>query len=227
MTERVPLGSRSGQVQKPKITPINRDPTFLIDRQTPMTRKKPFSNKQRKVQLQEKRAIKRGDVSPPPPARRNLKQKRRPLASRSAAAGTVDAQAVASSRKLQSTFIKLSPAYLEKSRFIAAKQPLPRPLSPTVAVFSPDGLDQSNEGRPPKLSCPKRPKWRYDMSKTEVEKNEEGLFKKWLDQTDQVLNEWVNHGSSLADGDTGNGNEFVMPRAPTHYERNLEVWRQL
>ncbi|KAF9654183.1 P-loop containing nucleoside triphosphate hydrolase protein [Thelephora ganbajun] len=192
-----------------------------------MPRKKPFSNKQRKAQLQEKRAIKRGDASPPPPAKRNLKQKRRHLASRSAAAGTVDAQAVTSSRKLQSTFIKLSPAYLEKSRLIASKQPLPRPLPPTVAIFSPDDLDQANEGDARKLSCPKRPKWRYDMTKTEVEKNEEGLFKKWLDQTDQVLKEWVDRGPSPSGVEVSNQGEAVMPRAPTHFERNLEVWRQL
>ena len=191
-----------------------------------MPRKVAFSNKQRKVQLQNKRAIKRGDVSPPP-AKRNLKQKRRHLASRSAIAGTVDAQAVVSSRKLQSTFIKLSPTYLEKSRLTAAKQPLPRPLPPSVAVFNPDELDQSNEGDAQKLSCPKRPKWRYDMSKNEVEKNEEALFKKWLDQTDQILKEWVDHGPPPSDGETNNQDEIVMPRAPTYFERNLEVWRQL
>ena len=192
-----------------------------------MPRKKPFSNKQRKTQLQEKRAIKRGDVSPPPPVKRNPKQKRRPLASRSAAAGTVDAQAVASSRKLQSAFIKLSPAYLEKTRLIAAKQPLSHPLPPTVAVFNPDDLDQANSGDARKLTCPKRPKWRYDMSKNEVEKNEEGWFNKWLDQTDQVLNEWVDRGGHASDDDTDSLGGSVMPRAPTHFERNLEVWRQL
>ena len=65
------------------------------------------------------------------------------------------------------------------------------------------------------------------MSKTEVEKNEEGLFKKWLDQTDQVLEEWVDSGSSSSSTTTGDQGEEVMPRAPTHFERNLEVWRQL
>ena len=136
-------------------------------------------------------------------------------------------QAVASSRKLQSTFIKLSPAYLEKSRLIAANHPLPRPLPPTVAVFSSEDLDQLNSGDAEKLTCPKRPKWRYDMSKNEVEKNEEGLFKKWLDQTDQVLNEWVDRGPPPSDADTDILEGAVMPRAPTHFERNLEVWRQL
>lgn len=191
-----------------------------------MPRKVAFSNKQRKAQLQEKRAIKRGDVSPPP-AKRNPKHRKRPLVSRSAAAGSVDVQAVASSRKLQSTFINLSRTYLEKSRFIAANQPLPRPLPPAVAVSSPIDLGQPNNGDGRKLSCPVRPKWRYDMSKEEVEKNEEGWFKKWLDQTDQITNEWVDRDSSPPDSEAGIQDENVMPRAPTYFERNLEVWRQL
>lgn len=65
------------------------------------------------------------------------------------------------------------------------------------------------------------------MSKSEVEKNEEAWFKKWLDQTDQVLNEWVDRGLPSSNGDADSGGETVMPRAPTHFERNLEVWRQL
>ena len=65
------------------------------------------------------------------------------------------------------------------------------------------------------------------MSKNEVEKNEEGLFKKWLDQTDQVLKEWVDSGSSPSGVVTSGQGGDVMPRAPTHFERNLEVWRQL
>ena len=65
------------------------------------------------------------------------------------------------------------------------------------------------------------------MSKNEVEKNEEGWFKKWLDETDQVLDEWVDRGQPRPNSDTDSDGEAVMPRAPTHFERNLEVWRQL
>ena len=65
------------------------------------------------------------------------------------------------------------------------------------------------------------------MSKTEVEKNEEGWFKKWLDQTDQVLDGWVDSGSRPSNDDTESGGETTIPRAPTYFERNLEVWRQL
>ena len=65
------------------------------------------------------------------------------------------------------------------------------------------------------------------MSKNDVEKNEEGQFKKWLDQTDQILKEWVDRGSFPSDIAPSDQGEDVMPRAPTHFERNLEVWRQL
>lgn len=65
------------------------------------------------------------------------------------------------------------------------------------------------------------------MSKNQVEKNEEALFKTWLDQTDQVLKEWVDRSPSPSDGEMNNQDETVMPRAPTHFERNLEIWRQL
>jgi hypothetical protein len=46
------------------------------------------------------------------------------------------------------------------------------------------------------------------MTKLEVEKNEEGMFQRWLKDTDSVLS-----GTSEL--------------SPTFFERNLHVWRQL
>ena len=186
-----------------------------------MTRKKPFSSKQRKAQLQEKRAVKRGDISPPPVSR-NPKTNRRPLTARSSAS----TPAIESSKRLQSAFIKLTPDYLTKSKLVASTFPLSRPLSPAVAVFSLPGRTKSDDAA---LTCPKRPRWRYEMSKKEVEKNEEGLFDKWLDQTDDVLQGWVDEGvpEAMPGPEKEVEADLVMPRAPTHYERNLEVWRQL
>ncbi len=71
------------------------------------------------------------------------------------------------------------------------------------------------------------------MSKEEVERNEEGLFKTWLRKTDAIVERWQ--------GSTGNSNEkedsdeepeirsppTSMPRSTTYFERNIEVWRQL
>lgn len=71
------------------------------------------------------------------------------------------------------------------------------------------------------------------MTKNEVEKNEEGLFKKWLDQTDHIIANWFSPKSTtdplereeLEQQTTSEVEE--MPKAPTSFERNLEVWRQL
>lgn len=70
------------------------------------------------------------------------------------------------------------------------------------------------------------------MTKIEVEKNEEGLFKKWIDQTDQIVKQWQKgpeeekkEGEDETKEEPAPSN--VMPRSPTYYERNLEVWRQL
>lgn len=82
------------------------------------------------------------------------------------------------------------------------------------------------------LTCPKRPKWSYSSTKKEVEKNEgakkklqrrrlganllllaEGLFSKWLKGTDDLLQTFA---ASLP-----------STPAPSFYERNLQVWRQL
>lgn len=44
---------------------------------------------------------------------------------------------------------------------------------------------------------PRRPKWRYEMSKKEVEMNEEGVFKKWLSGCDEVIAEWREEGEEI------------------------------
>jgi hypothetical protein len=50
------------------------------------------------------------------------------------------------------------------------------------------------------------------MSKKEVEHNEEGLFKKWLEQMDKNFRAWQ---------------ESTQSESPSYFERNVEVWRQL
>ncbi|KAI0785451.1 P-loop containing nucleoside triphosphate hydrolase protein [Irpex lacteus] len=150
-----------------------------------MQRRKPASAKQRKAQLQQKRAIKRGDVSPPPPGKpdKRRKGKGKPLIHDPEAGPSGRAIAAAeSSRRLQSSFVKLSAEFLEETKRLAANLPLPRPIPRRLLTKSTDPAVDKRE----QLTCLKRPKWRYEMSKKEVEKNEEGLFKKWLDQTDSI-----------------------------------------
>ncbi|KAG8745900.1 hypothetical protein FRC10_006704 [Ceratobasidium sp. 414] len=181
-----------------------------------MPRRKPFSAKQRKTQLQEKRAIKRGDLPAPVPEKTNKKSRhgRRPPADNDAALATA-----ARTRMLVSSFLKPSAEFLDASKKAAATEVLVRPVPESSRILS-VGIGNVGEG----LVCPRRPKWRYEMSKKEVEKNEEGLFAKWITQTDETINAW--RQDNIIHFSTPDSSSSILP-APTYYERNLEVWRQL
>ncbi|KAK7680577.1 hypothetical protein QCA50_016359 [Cerrena zonata] len=206
-----------------------------------MHRRKPASAKQRKAQLQQKRAVKRGDISPPPPPSKQDRRRKGP-----SNADPANAALVASARRLQSAFVKLPQEFLERTKSVAAALPLQRPVPLQAALLLDpadtlsDPSDAKSEGDPCSelsptasvtnvtLTCPKRPKWRYDMTKEMVEKNEEALFKKWLDQTDDAVDVWCEQKNArVTDKGTGTEETMVMPPAPTSFERNIEVWRQL
>ena len=186
-----------------------------------MPRRKPASAKQRKAQLQDRRALKRGDIDQLPV---------KPKASRRAATSSTNAEP--SSRRLQSRFISVTPAYLVLTRDLAHNVPLLRPIPASSAVFPIEiltGRDQ--EG---KLTCPARPRFRFEQSKKEVEMNEEGMFKKWLVGAEGVMKAWVEGKDEeeakdpVAEGeeDSEEGDQ-KWPRSPSWFETNLEVWRQL
>jgi len=170
--------------------------------------------------MQLKRAIKRGEVERPEPSRKPHPKRRKRVGPTGNIIG-----AVAETPKrleLQSAFIKSSPEFLEESRSVAAIAPLPRPIPPDAAVLSnvdPGTLD------PSALTCPQRPRWRFDMSKLEVERNEEGQFKKWLERSDQIVEQWQKERDARRKAEGLEGS--TMPPSPTYFERNLEVWRQL
>lgn len=190
-------------------------------------RRKPTSTRQKKADVQLKRAIKRGDV-PPPDSKKHPhpKARRRDSTGHIIGSSTSD-PAIQAARRLQSAFITLPPDFLEETKFLASTLPLPRPIHPEAAAFV-DSVD-SNDGSA--LSCPCRPKWRFDMTKKEVEHNEEGVFKKWLEGTDSAIKKWLDSKESkvkdIQDQDSGTPEPLTMPRSPTFFERNLEVWRQL
>lgn len=173
--------------------------------------KKPLSTKQKKANLQEKRAIKRGDIAPPEPSRPIPK---RPQHGRPGTARLppVNQDKIESARKLQSAFLKHSPAFLAHSKLLASTVPLPDPI-PEDAKY----LPQEVYTLPDDLGCPKRPKWRFDMAKKEVELNEEREFVRWHADTISKIDKWRN----VEDED------LSRVKSPTYYERNLEVWRQL
>jgi hypothetical protein len=208
------------------------------------------SGKQRKVQLQLKRAVKRGDAPKPDPIPTNKHKRRRPspkpghtLEAREAAD-----QAAKAARKLQSAFVKLDRGFLEETRKLAGSIVLTRPIPRGLGVLNDEWITPipAVPGADlPHLTVPKRPKWKYSMAKDEVDANELGHFRKWLSQQDTTVNRWQNALNSQAPqginadqanpsadlvADRGKADDseiHEMPHPPTHFERNLEVWRQL
>ena len=177
----------------------------------------PLSGKQRKAQLKLKRAIKRGDA-PPPPEQPKKRKKRTPQ-------GTANA---GNARKLQSEFVKLDKTFLDDTRALAGSIVLRRPIPTHVAVLvtpSPPGSQL------PQLALPKRPRWRYQMSKDELDANEQAYFRTWLAQQDAIVEQWQRAlnapAADLAGDHVGDSETRPMPHPPTHFERNIEVWRQL
>ncbi|KAG2155575.1 P-loop containing nucleoside triphosphate hydrolase protein [Suillus clintonianus] len=192
------------------------------------------SGKQRKAELQLKRAVKRGDLPPPEVQPRKKNFRRPPKLGHSLDARLLADDASRAARKLQSQFIKLDPSFLETTKHLAATLPLPRPISPHVSLLTVDaqsGSDLEIE----QLSVPRRPKWKYTMSKDDVDANEKGYFRRWMTQADAIVERWHNQlnnavqsGTDPGSTDTSDaGIQPKMPRPPTHFERNLEVWRQL
>ena len=196
------------------------------------------SGKQRKAELQHKRAVKRGDATPPDKQPRKKTFRRPPKPGHTLDARLAADDASRAARKLQSQFVKLDPGFLETTKHLAATLPLPRPISTNVRLLDIHALCQSDSDLEiDQLSVPKRPKWKYTMSKDEVDANEEGYFRRWIIQTDAIVERWHHQGNQPVTSGTDPGSvgqhvidttsQEKMPRPPTYFERNLEVWRQL
>ena len=208
------------------------------------------SGKQRKAQLQLKRAIKRGDVPENLPSKssvlspgRRKKYRRDPAPGHTLQARQISEQASKTARKLQSAFVKLDGEFLDQTRRLATTLPVVRPIPQDTNVLNADWVKPSAGDVAIELSIPKRPKWRYEMTKAEVEGNEQACFRRWLSQQDAAVERWrdaLNKNSQANDESSptpqihglepsyATGNETSsMPHPPTYFERNLEVWRQL
>ncbi|KDQ31093.1 hypothetical protein PLEOSDRAFT_1036089 [Pleurotus ostreatus PC15] len=196
-----------------------------------MPRKKITNINQKKTEQKLKRAAKRGDIpplEPKPPKLRHPEFRRIPTEARP----DVDA-----ARKLQSAFVKLPREYLDKTKLIASQLILPRPIPGEAAVFpSNPPKDDGGSDSSTAFTCPKRPKWRFDMSKVEVEANENGVFRKWLAETDHLIEEWRDEKPPTTESEQPEGDPEIdtpeqlpaeMPRSWCYFERNPEVWRQL
>ncbi|KAG1864743.1 P-loop containing nucleoside triphosphate hydrolase protein [Suillus subalutaceus] len=195
------------------------------------------SGKQRKAELQLKRAVKRGDVAPPEAQPRRKNFRRPPKLGHSLDARLLADDASRAARKLQSQFVKLDPDFLETTKHLAATLPLTRPISADVCVLVVDHVQSGNDLVNDQLNVPRRPKWKYTMSKDDVDANEQGYFRRWMIQTDAIVERWYNQNNQpvVSGIDLGSASPSVpdtavqdkMPCPPTHFERNLEVWRQL
>lgn len=65
-----------------------------------------------------------------------------------------------------------------------------------------------------------------------MERNEEGMFEKWLTETEDKVAFWREDRrtqDSKSEGAASSEQANVGPnlRSPTFYEQNIEVWRQL
>ena len=133
-----------------------------------MPRRKPISTKQRKEELKEKRAIKRGDIPAAAPAsssktKTGPKRGKRTIKVKFGTAQVIPGNSGLGTKRLESKFGKLSPEWLERAKLLASTENLKRPI-PTQLTVLPDFEkigDTGDEDSPrSRLTCPKRPKWR-------------------------------------------------------------------
>ncbi|WWC92251.1 uncharacterized protein L201_007205 [Kwoniella dendrophila CBS 6074] len=200
-------------------------------------RRKGNSGKHKRQKLLDKRALKRGEITIEEHSeglnKLNAQYGRvKPNKTLQSKSGGINPNS--SSVRLKSKFVGLNDEYLQETRNLSFELILQRPLSPDSSIFPLDLLTERDKAG--KLSCPSRPKFKVGQSTKEVEKNEEGHFKKWLKQTDDIMQEWVDGQDEEDINDIeANGEGYIeekqkqvkLPRGPTWYETNLEVWRQL
>ena len=131
-----------------------------------MPRRKPISTKQRKEELKEKRAIKRGDIPAPAPAsssKTGPKRGRRTTKVRFGFAHVIPGNTGLGTKRLESKFGKLTPEWLERAKFLASTEALKRPIPTYLTIlldYEEIGGTGGEDSPRSRLICPKRPKWR-------------------------------------------------------------------
>lgn len=145
-----------------------------------MNRRKPFSGKKKKEQLKAKRKRQRGDFNDDEKHENNNNNVK------------INITKPEEKDKLKTVFER-EPDEVIKKRIEEGRKPLNRE---TPDVF--------NELYSSIIDIPKRPEWNRNMTKEELESNEERMFKKYLEGI------YDKYSSSL-----------------NYFEHNLEVWREL
>jgi hypothetical protein len=186
------------------------------------SRRKPTSTRQKKADQKLKRAIKRGEVPVPEP-KKSFRPKIRVGPAGNIIGPSTPNPTIKAARRLQSIFISLPRNFLEETKSLASTVPLIRPIPPENAIY----VDTAEDAADITLSCPRRPKWRFDMTKKELERNEEGVFRIWLEEMDNALGKWQDRKLKVREKQAKDIDSRTKPPSPTFFERNLEVWRQL
>ncbi|KAM4696605.1 guanine nucleotide-binding protein-like 1 [Rhinophrynus dorsalis] len=182
-----------------------------------MPRKKPFSNKQKKRQLQDKRERKRG----PPEAGRAESNSRSESRERGEEnTDTSDSESIRPQvrrvnqqplvfrpgersydpNRYRLHFEKESKEEIERRKKIAQEKIL-EPVPETELEVDIDKIYRPGSV----LDFPKRPAWSYEMSKEKVQSQEEKAFREYLQKIYESHN----------------------PRELSYFDHNLETWRQL
>ncbi|KAG7469360.1 hypothetical protein MATL_G00128250 [Megalops atlanticus] len=179
-----------------------------------MPRKKPFSNKQKKKQLQVKRERKRGETGSGPNSR-NASTERGAERDRERQSDTSDSETTDIRRINQQPsnregrydpnryrlhFEKESREEVERRKKLARERVLEQVAESTLEV-------DINDIYPPEkgLDFPRRPSWHYGMLREELLRKEEKSFREYLEAL---------HSRN-------------PPGTLSHFEHNLETWRQL
>ncbi|XP_068426723.1 guanine nucleotide-binding protein-like 1 [Clinocottus analis] len=175
-----------------------------------MPRKKPFSNKQKKKQLQVKRDRKRGDTGSGPSSRNASVERGGDRQSDTSDSETTDVRRInqqPSTRegrydpnRYRLHFEKESKEDVEKGKKMAREKVL-RPVPEKEHEININDIFPSEKG----LGFPQRPSWSYEMTRENLLRKEEKSYREYLDD--------------------------LHTKNPTgtlsHFEHNLETWRQL
>uniref|UniRef100_A0A3B3ZVL8 Guanine nucleotide-binding protein-like 1 n=1 Tax=Periophthalmus magnuspinnatus TaxID=409849 RepID=A0A3B3ZVL8_9GOBI len=174
-----------------------------------MPRKKAFSNKQKKKQLQIKRERKRGDTGSGPSSR-NASVERGDRQSDTSDSETTDLRRINQQpggrdsrhdpNRFRLHFEKESKEEVEKRKKVAREKEL-LPVTDKELEIDICDIYPSDKG----LGFPRRPSWNYEMTRENLLRKEEKSYREYLDDL---------HSRN-------------PPGSLSHFEHNLETWRQL
>ncbi|XP_054869649.1 guanine nucleotide-binding protein-like 1 [Amphiprion ocellaris] len=175
-----------------------------------MPRKKPFSNKQKKKQLQVKRERKRGETGSGPSSRNASVERGGDRQSDTSDSETTDMRRINQQpfsregrydpNRFRLHFEKESKEEVEK-RKKSAREKVLQPVTDKELEVDINDIYPLEKG----LGFPRRPSWNYEMTRENLLRKEEKSYREYLDDL---------HSRN-------------PPGSLSHFEHNLETWRQL